>query len=182
MEKRKFALLWMILERNNNYVTNPKNWMQKECKKSRSVSPAWAAAVARFEDVYKFIRGHRLSLGGSPRSPPFYFLIFIEPMNCFPRSQSQIFLEYWESMYHNISIYFPSLLNPWIVFQQVNHRYFWIFRIFRTFFYISLSYLCWYIELFSRKSIMRIFVIFWQFRIFRLIRIFHSPMFIEPLQ
>jgi len=109
--------------------------------------------LVRFEDVYKFIRGHRLSLGGSPRSPPFYFPIFIESMNCFPRSQSQIFLEYWESMYHNISIYFPSLLNPWIVFQQVNHRYFWIFRIFRTFFYISLSYLCWYIELFSRKSI-----------------------------
>ena len=80
--------------------------------------------LVRFEDVYKFIRGHRLSLGGSPRSPPFYFPIFIEPMNCFPRSQSQIFLEYWESMYHNISLYFPSLLNPWIVFQQVNHRYF----------------------------------------------------------
>ena len=50
--------------------------------------------LVRFEDVYKFIRGHRLSLGGSPRSPPFYFPIFIEPMNCFPRSQSQIFLEY----------------------------------------------------------------------------------------
>ena len=89
--------------------------------------------LVRFEDVYKFIRGHRLSLGGSPRSPPFYFPIFIEPMNCFPRSQSQRFLEYSESMFHNISLYFPSLLNPWIVFQRVNHRYFWIFRTFFTF-------------------------------------------------
>ena len=61
--------------------------------------------LVRFEDVYKFIRGHRLSLGGSPRSPPFYFPIFIEPMNCFPRSQSQIFLGYWESMYHTIFHY-----------------------------------------------------------------------------
>ena len=135
--------------------------------------------LVRFEDVYKFIRGHRLSLGGSPRSPPFYFPIFIEPMNCFPRSQSQIFLEYSEhlSMFHNISLCFP-----WFVFQQVNHRYFWIFRIFRAFIYISLSHLCWSTELFSRKSIMGIFVKFWQFRIFRLIRIFHSPMFIEPMQ
>ena len=136
--------------------------------------------LVRFEDVYKFIRGHRLSLGGSPRSPPFYFPIFIEPMNCFPRSQSQIFLEYSEhlsiSMFHNISLYFP-----WIVFQQVNHRYFQIFRIFRTFVYISLSHLCWAIELFSRKSIMGIFVKIWQFRIFRLIRIFHCPMLIEPI-
>ena len=39
-------------------------------------------AVVRFEDVYKFIRGHRVSLGGSPKAPPFYFPIFIEPMNC----------------------------------------------------------------------------------------------------
>ena len=69
--------------------------------------------LVRFEDVYKFIRGHRLSLGGSPRSPPFYFPIFIEPMNCFPRSQSQIFLEYSEHIY--VSQYFtifPIFIKP----------------------------------------------------------------------
>ena len=64
--------------------------MPKECYVNVNPDPpARAAVVARFEDVYKFIRGHRLSLGGSTKSPPFYFPIFIEPMNCFLTNKSQ---------------------------------------------------------------------------------------------
>ena len=76
--------------------------------------------LVRFEDVYKFIRGHRVSLEGSPRSPPFYFPIFIEPNELFSDKSITDILEYLE---HFSIFHFPFCSEPVSFFPGRKYSY-----------------------------------------------------------